>query len=351
MSERAGLDILFDALRARQRGETVSLEGVPATAIGAAIAIAGHNKITSLVAQPLIGFEPSREVFDQHKLTAFYNNSMILRETLRVCGLLERARVRHVVVKGPLQQNLIYGDYFVRAALDIDVLVHRGDYVRARTALQGGDYTLLSPSIWWWAFLGEQHFDRPGVPGSSVDLHWSLHQPGTPASREAGRFIDEARRVRHNGVDIPILSDRHAALLAVISIAKALYNREPAGAHLLDLFAMLKSGAPEVVGSFMAEARQCGLGGHAAIALRALGHIFDADFSPSANGRPVLPGTTPDELVGLMFTPEAPGLKIARRRTLVWEFCDRNLWRYGLELGRMGAAQVALKMFERQPAV
>ena len=347
MSDPAGLHLLLEALRAEARGAKLPADRLEPAAVEAALAIAARNKILSRVAGAFSGANHDQHFADQ-KLAVFGSNSIVIRETIRLCALLRREEIGFAVVKGPFQQNAIYGDYFVRGALDIDLLVGRKDFLRTRAVLQADGYHLLSRSVWWWAFLGEQHLARTGPSGTAVDLHWSLHQPGTPVSREAGRFITEARHLRHNGIDVPILSERHTALLTVVSMAKAIYNREPAGAYLLDLFAMLKAGSPEAVGSFADYARTAGLGGHAAIALRGLGDTFDIDISQSAN---TLPGTSRDELLGLIFTPEAPGLRMVRRRTLVWEFCDRNIWLYALELGRMGAAQIALKMFERQPAM
>jgi hypothetical protein len=201
--------------------------------------------------------------------------------------------------------------------------------------------------VWWRAFLGEQHLVRRGAPAPSIDLHYRLQQPGSPAPRSTRPYLAQPASSRFLDVDLPTLPADAVPLLCAMSIVKALYNRESAGAHVADLYVSLKAGAPQAVNSFLTNARAQHIEGTALAALRILAEIFGGAFADYSASQPMLSLVTGRELVRLVLCPADGDLVWPKRRAVLWELCQRRPIDFIVEAARASSSELALRLFER----
>lgn len=278
-------------------------------------------------------------------------NSAILGELMALMPALKANGRRFVVIKGPLQQHILHGTFFQRPAADLDILVGRRDFARFKELFVAAGYGLTTPSLWWRGVLGEEHFRKTSPPHLAIDLHHRLHQPGAPAPYGTAGLLDEVQEVDLRGIKIPTLTARSGMLLCTISIAKALYNREPSGAYLCDLYAGLMAAAPDAINSFFTLARSVGLGGHAAVSLRLMSEVFGLGLDLGEPYRRVLDNVASRDLVRIVLLPRDPATRWPTRRRMLWEFCERRPGRYSRELARVLGSELTRRLFERgEPA-
>lgn len=202
----------------------------------------------------------------------------ILRKTMSVVRLLQGSGLDFVIVKGPIQQYQIYGQYFVRPCSDIDILVRGSDYRRAiRILCDGLRLSVInqSPFLWWDVFVGERHLIRREQDEWSIDLHHRVQAPGSAQPRRTSDFVTHAVRHKLAGLEVPALAPAYVPLMSALSIVKALRRRELAAAHLADLFAVtLHMSAAEKAG-LLGLAESQGLAGTLKLALDIATAAFD----------------------------------------------------------------------------
>jgi hypothetical protein len=349
MSNQFALDVVVAALRNAVGPATAMLPPIPATLVRDVHALARQNKILSLLHDQLAG-TPGNDGRLADTATIMAVNSALLRELSALVPALQTAGLKFLVIKGPVQQRLIHGTFFQRAAADLDLLVRAEDFPRARHLLAEHGYDLSTPSVWWRSVLGEEHFRKRAVPHLAVDLHHRVHQPGAPAPYDAARLFSDTEIVVFSGIAIPTLNALDAMLLCTISIAKALYNREPCAAYLCDLYVWLMAAAPDAVGSFQQTARSVGLGGHAAIALGLTDALFDSHFSAAAGAQPLFRNIARTDLLRMILLPRDPSTPWPRRRDVLWELCERRPARYGREVARVLGSELTRRLVERGAA-
>jgi hypothetical protein len=269
-----------------------------------------------------------------------------LQELVALVPLLRDAGVGFLIIKGPVQQRLIHGTFFQRPAADLDILVRAADFAPAKRLLAQQGYGLATPSVWWRRVLGEEHFRKRAPPHVAVDLHHRVHQPGAPAPYDSDRLFSATETVRFGGIDVPTLPAADAMLLCTISIAKALYNREPSAAYLCDLYVWLMAAASDTVTSFLGRARAEGLGGHAGLALALMNALFATRIGTAERRMPLLDVAEAD-LLQMILTPRHPTTPWPRRRVMLWELCERRPTRYGREFARILGSELTRRIFER----
>jgi len=345
MADQFALDVVVVALR-NALGHSASVPPIPPTLMRDVLMIARQNKILSLLQSQLSGATGDDWSLADTAAT-MATNSALLRELCSLVPRLQAAGLKFLVIKGPVQQRLIHGTFFQRPAADLDILVRAEDFPRTKQLLAEFGYELATPSVWWRSVLGEEHFRKRAVPHLAVDLHHRVHQPGAPAPYDAGRLFSNTEGVAFNGTRIPTLTALDAMLLCTISIAKALYNREPCAAYLCDLYVWLMAGTPGAVGSFLSTARSAGLGGHAVLALSLMDALFDSHSAVGAGRMHALPNITQQELLRMILVPRDPSTRWPRRRDMLWELCERQPARYGREFARVLGSELTRRLFER----
>lgn len=340
------LRLLVEALERHLRGEPPREHLDDDPALDAAVDIAVRNRLTPFVA-PQFSQTRHKDRLQALQMMSFVRNTALLGETLTLSSALTGSGIAHLVMKGPVQQHIVHDNFYLRPSVDIDLLVRRADFLRARDAIEPLGYALLTPSVWWWAYLGEQHLVCARPPGFSVDLHHQLHQPGTPGPRHLARLFDGSRLLSVRGTDIPVMNTSDIQMHTIISIAKALFNREPAGKYIYDLRVSFGGDGQKSPEDLLAYCETQGLAGPAEVALGLLSRIFGTSEPRRARADTLLPDLPDADLLSMVFTPQADERALPRRRQLMWAYCSGQPQRYAAEFFRLGSAELARHVFER----
>lgn len=288
------------------------------------------------------------QVLVNHRMRTAALNTRALRTSALVHDALRSAGLDFLLFKGPAQQAVLYGDIFTRASGDVDVLVARRDFRRATSVLQGlgFDVASLSRSVWWSSFLGEQHFSHTQTSLSVVDLHHRIHQPGIPGPPRVDPFIERAQAVEINKFRLAVPGLADTMLIACISIAKALYNRQPCAGYVGDVQACLNKMSDQELDDCHALASREGLEGILALGMRAANAMF-AGYRAGRHAA-FLPSITDEQLVEMTMTPWLPTICWPERRTVLWAACMRKPVRFLAESCWAIASEIGRKTFEER---
>jgi hypothetical protein len=277
-------------------------------------------------------------------------NSLAMRNTLVVHRALEEAGVDFLFMKGPVQQKLLYGAFFMKPSGDVDVVVAPSDFGAAREALAriGFHPADGSRSLWWTRFLGEQHLVRHAPGPSTVDLHNRLQQPGSPSPRHPAAFLRRKRQVDFAGSMIPFLGAADVVLLASISIAKAFYNREPCAGYLCDLQAGIAAMPEGERRQMLLDAEEQGLRDTLLFAVRAADVVIGEGLGAlSEEAAHILPETGDQDLRNIMLVPWFSAIAWPKRREMLWALCGEKPVRYFSEAGWAVSAEISRRLFDR----
>lgn len=316
------------------------------------IGMAARGRLLAQVRQGLVvsgvdappGLGPAVKAFRQRSLMA---NSINLSTVQRVGGALDAASIDFVILKGPLQLHVLYGDYFARPSSDLDLLVDRHDYDRTAAVLRALGYAAAErcESRWWRHYLGEQHFLPADRSLAVVDLHHRVQQPGCPAPREMASYLGDRRRAAVGSTEVPVLSAVHACLLAAISFVKATFHREHSLRYLADLAAQLIAMTDRQRHMLYAVARRQGIRHLLVFAWNCAGDLLAVDLPPAPVDRP-LARLDRATLAAMSLSPEDPAITWPKRRDLLWHLCDPigplgRIGSYAREAGFAAAAEIS----------
>jgi hypothetical protein len=324
--------------------------------LGKVAEIARLNKVTNFLLKvfPRTSTLPASAEFlralDTYRGRTASLNAFSLMDTLAIQNTLRSKNLDFVFLKGPVQQGLLYGDHFMKPAGDVDVLVSRSDFAKARDALRSIGYEVAekSRSRWWVTFLGEQHLTRTTPRLSTVDLHQRLQQPGSPSPRDTDLFLQRKRLVEVAGTKTPFISAQDILLLACISVAKALFNREACAGYVCDIRAGLDDMADEGQRELLDHAGSQGLAGTLLLGARAADLLLGGAGGPLSDAaRGICPGLRDNDLRNMILAPWIATIRWPLRRTMLWELCGREPWRYLSEAGWAASAELSRRIFER----
>lgn len=346
MSEQFALDATVAALRAAVAGSRSAIPTVSADTLPAVLLLARQNKVLSMVRKHIAGTEALQPALTETAATMAANTAL-LQELHALVPRLRASGLQFLVIKGPVQQKLIHGTFFQRPAADLDILVRADDFLHAKRLLTEHGYSLATPSVWWRSVLGEEHFRKRAVPHLAIDLHHRVHQPGAPAPYDATRLFSDIETVSFDGIEIPTLNALNAMLLCTISIAKALYNREPSAAYLCDLYIWLMAATPSTVNSFLSISTTSGLGGHTRLSMTLMEALLGVPPALTAHAGEALARVPEPDLHRMILAPRHPATRWPRRRDLLWELCERRPARYGREFARVLGSELTRRLFER----
>ena len=150
-------------------------------------------------------------------------------ELARITQHFERAQVRAIPYKGPVLAQSTYGDPGLRSFSDLDFLISRADFERAKKALAEIGYrpsTELSPAVerLWLRTGYERSFD--GVAGQNlVELQWALLPHFYGVDFGVKDLLARAGRMVVGGCEIPCLSPEDSLLVLCLHAAKHLWTR------------------------------------------------------------------------------------------------------------------------------
>lgn len=318
--------------------------------------IARLNKVATFVLKALSRSPGERppdlfQWLDTYRRRTMAMNSSCIMDSLAIHTALRDRNIDFVFLKGPFQQQLLYGDHFMKPSGDVDILVSPSGFFKARDALRSIGYEVAgkSRSVWWVRFLGEQHMTRTaGSTSSTVDLHYRLQQPGSPSPRDTDGFLRRKRPVEIAGTNVPFISATDTLLLSCISVAKALFNREPCAGYVCDVRASASRLSTTEQQNVLDYATEQGLVDTLLLGLRAADVLLGgAGTLLSERATRILSRIGNEDLLNMVIAPWLSSLRWPQRRTVLWELCGRAPVRYMAEAGWAASADLSRRIFER----
>jgi hypothetical protein len=327
----------------------------PSLSAAAVADIARLNKVANFVLKALSrapANERPAELFqwlDTYRRRTVSMNAACIMDSMAINQALRDRQIDFVFLKGPFQQYLLYDDHFMKPSGDVDILVSPAGFSRAREALRSIGYEVAgkSSSVWWVRFLGEQHMIRGNGP-STVDLHYRLQQPGSPSPRDADGFLRGKRPVEITGTQVPFTSVADTLMLSCISVAKALFNREPCAGYVCDIRASANRLDEADQQRVLDAAVSQGLDDTLLLGLRAADVLLGGTGTLlSERAKPILSRIGNEDLLNMVVAPWLSSLRWPQRRTVLWELCGRAPVRYLAEAGWAASADISRRIFER----
>jgi hypothetical protein len=120
VSGQGELSLLIDCLRTELAGHTPVQINAGARTVSAAAVIAQRNKLLPLVGKRLTNPAIEVEAIRQTAST-LSGNALLLKGIETISARLRLGGIRFCVIKGPIQQKIIYGSFFSRSASDIEL--------------------------------------------------------------------------------------------------------------------------------------------------------------------------------------------------------------------------------------
>ena len=152
---------------------------------GKVLASSQQHGVTSLLYKNLknvgqgetIPHEASRKLLQLYNRTAL-RNTLLFKSLGELLESFASAGVKVIVLKGPCLAQLIYTDFASRPFRDLDLLITKEDFSKARQLLLEGGYALM-PGLLAEGFFQQHHFSLPFVKEDDVskayiELHWNL---------------------------------------------------------------------------------------------------------------------------------------------------------------------------------
>lgn len=201
--------------------------------------VARLNKLLTLLPDRVSllpkGCDDLPETVMRVRLMTSVMNQQVLSVAAELGQVFQEHQIRHVHIKGPLQQLCLYNSVTMKPSADVDLLVQFSDQAKAAKLIQSLGFQLIDKeiSLWWKLFLRELHYKKPDHP-IIVDLHHGLHQAGLPVIRESHSFFSESQEIRSNDLVYRVPGPEHRVILSALSIAKAFIAREPALSNIVD---------------------------------------------------------------------------------------------------------------------
>jgi len=136
-----------------------------------------------------------------------------------VFQLLQRAGIPFLVLKGIALAEHVYPHFAMRTTSDLDILIHKGDLLRADTVLTQAGYQVLdstppqalrNPP----GYLASLEYHKPGTAFAYVHLHWHLVNTSTPAAAfinkiDMERVWDKSRVAKVAATEVRLLCPEH----------------------------------------------------------------------------------------------------------------------------------------------
>jgi hypothetical protein len=150
-------------------------------------------------------------------------------KALEVQKLLNSHSIENAFFKGPLLSELAYGEVSLRQAGDIDLLIHREDFMQTKELLVSLGYQMhpqLTPAqqASHLAFHCEIQFVRDDW-FTVVDLHWALAPKSFVFKLETEEVLTRLQRVSVAGADFETLATEDSIVYQAMHGAKHLWRR------------------------------------------------------------------------------------------------------------------------------
>ncbi|HET6893346.1 MAG TPA: nucleotidyltransferase family protein [Pyrinomonadaceae bacterium] len=156
-------------------------------------------------------------------------NLYLMRELIRTLDLLRANSIEALAFKGPVLGAMLYGDLSLRQAGDLDILIHKEDFCRAKRLLESAGYRMepqLSKSqqsshLNFHCEIQFVHHEQISV----VDLHWGLTPKAFPFSLNAHDLFARSVALTFAGHTIQTFSREDLLLYLCMNGAKDNWNQ------------------------------------------------------------------------------------------------------------------------------
>jgi len=164
---------------------------------------------------------PAEALFalETHSLENAAGSFRLLSILGRILPGLEENDIRHLVLKGPALEQILYPAPGLRPTKDLDILVRKEDLRRADKALGEQGYAAVDAALEDCpaapvGYLSSRDYRREDSRDVSVHLHWHLVNSSVPAGvfaagTDLGEIWREARPVRLGRVETRVPAPQH----------------------------------------------------------------------------------------------------------------------------------------------
>jgi len=179
---------------------------------------AGRQGIAPLLHRTLTGVHASGvpprlyESFAQYVTASGMQSRLLMHRAAQTLRLFEMGGLRALVYKGGSLAKLAYGDVGLRQFSDLDVLVHRHDYDRARDLLLRNGYQQHADYGWETTFKGHARVE--------VDLHHNLTPAIFPLPLDFDRWWQRRHVVDVDGCRMDTPSAEDVMIVLAVQVAK-----------------------------------------------------------------------------------------------------------------------------------
>jgi hypothetical protein len=149
-------------------------------------------------------------------------------ELLELVHAFEAADILAVPYKGPALSAQLYGDATLRTSRDLDVLVRRGDAVRAQALLIGRGYRPETPQgEAEEAFRRRSRYSETFLKDGSfrVELHWAFTNQDVGFPLELDALSPRLGRIALGGGEVPTFAAEDLLLILCVHGAKHRWSR------------------------------------------------------------------------------------------------------------------------------
>jgi hypothetical protein len=233
-------ELLLRCARVSREGDAERLEGLLGKPLGWDYALEsaeGHGLMPLLHWHLGRGFEDSVPPGVLDRLRGYFQasklgNLALIGELVEVARRFEGAGVLAVPYKGPTLAATVYGDFALRGAGDLDILISRRDFPKARDVLLSMGYeptpwlteTRLTPAqeAAFLRFEREYGFTRYEA-GAAVELQWEI----IPRYFSVALDVESlrTREVSLGGANVKTLAPEEMLLVLCIHGAKHFFER------------------------------------------------------------------------------------------------------------------------------
>ncbi len=157
------------------------------------------------------------------------DNLYLLNRLFGVLRLFKTEKLRTLAFKGPVLGGMLYDDVGLRQAGDLDLLIARQDFLRARELLQSAGF-LMEPQL-TSAQMASQlrtHCEMPFVGEdkfSVVDLHWGLTPKSFPFPVNFEDLFARRQKISLGGQEVETFADEDLLLYLCVHGAKHYWSR------------------------------------------------------------------------------------------------------------------------------
>ena len=156
-------------------------------------------------------------------------NLYLMRELIRTLDLLHANSIEALAFKGPVLGAMLYGDLSLRQAGDLDILIQKKDFCRAKGLLESAGYQMepqlsrsqQSSHLRFHCEIQFVHHEQVSV----VDLHWGLTPKAFPFSLNAHDLFARSIALTFAGHTIQTFAREDLLLYLCMNGAKDNWNQ------------------------------------------------------------------------------------------------------------------------------